>query len=194
MNKYELFWEWFLLHEEEYFLNIENNMEDLVPQLQEKLWKINDNLAFEISELLENNTREFIISADGIYSAFKDVEQLYDYRLDLSKWRIVPFRPREEVITHSIELDGLTVSYDDIFFNYEVKNNLIYIQVYIENYDSIDNRYVHSYFLLLDSLIGEYDAVTMFAKTDIFPFDLKEATLKFYHLKMIVDDLKKSDF
>lgn len=194
MNKYQAFWTWFKENEKEYFLNIEKDMGNLVPLLQEKLWEINEDLAFEISEVLDDNSREFIISADGIYSAFDDVLQLYSYRLDLSKWKIVPFRAREEVTSHSVELDGLTLSYEDISFAYKIEENKISITVYIKNYDNVDNRYVHAYFLLLDSLVGEYDAVTMFNKTVILPKNSKVDTHAFNTLKRIVDDLKKLDF
>lgn len=193
MNKYEKFWKWFSENEETYYYKIEEDMDYLVPLLQEKLVDINENLAFEISEVLDDSTREFIISADGIYSAFNDVLELYSFRLDLLKWKIVSFRAREEVISHSVELDGLKLSYEDVSYVYEMENSKINVEIYINNYDNIDNRYIHAYFLLLDSLIGEFDAVTMIENTEIFPLDSKKKHSEFYSLKKVVDDLKRSD-
>lgn len=193
MNKYEKFWKWFRENEETYYYKIEEDMEYLVPLLQEKLVEINENMTFEISEVLGDSTRDFIISADGIFSAFNDVLELYSFRLDLSKWTICSFRAREEVISHSVELDGLKLSYEDISYEYDLENSKINIQVYIKGYDNLDNRYIHAYFLLLDSLIGEFDAVTMIENTDVFPWDSEQISKEFYSLKKVIDDLKRSD-
>ncbi len=193
MNKYQKFWEWFTEFEEDIYFNVEQKVEEYVPLIQEKLFDINENLAFEISEVLEDKTRQFIISADGIYSAFDDVLKLSNCDLDLSKWKIIPFRQSEEVTWHSVELDGLTLSYDEIYFTYEVICGLLDMKVYIKNYDRKDNRYVHAYFLLLDSLIGEYDAVTLFKETEVLPYTKKVQTYDFYSLKSIVSALKNKD-
>lgn len=191
MNKYEEFWNWFNQYQEDIHNNVEEKMEHYVPLIQEKLSIVNENLAFEISEVLYDNTREFIISADGIYSAFSDVLELSKSCFELSNWKIVPYRQPEEVVWHSVELDQLTLTYDDIFFTYETVNNLIKIKVYIKKYDNKDNRFIHAYFLLLDSLIGEYDAVTLFKETEVFPYNKSISVYEFYSLKSIVEQLKK---
>ena len=190
MNKYQKFWEWFEQNEQSIHEDIESEMDKWVPLISEKLYEIDDNLAFEISEVLEDGKRQFIISADGIYLAFDNVIEIYKSRPQLNKWEFIAFRQREDIDEHQVELDGLVLGYDDIKFKYEVEEELLKIDVYIKEYTVDDNRYVHAYFLLLDSLIGEFDAVTMILETNVYPFDTNEELHNFFELKKIVDELK----
>lgn len=171
--------------EEPLYKNVETKMEYYVPLIQENLASINEDLAFEISEVLESGKREFIISADGIYTAFDSVIDLYETRPTMNRFDVVKFRQKEGVLKHSIELDGLQLSYDDIFFTFE-RGDEFELDVYIKGYDNSDNRYVHLYFLLLDSLLGEYDAVTLIDKTTVHPFDEEKNAHVFTDLLHIV--------
>ena len=62
--------------------------------MQSQLRKRNDVLAFEFSMNIDDGKREFIISADGILSAFPDVIQLVDSAPNLDQWAIAAF-PRD---------------------------------------------------------------------------------------------------
>lgn len=186
MDKYNEFWKWFVSIEEVLYKNIEVKADYYVPLIQEKLELIHEDLAFEISEILENQKREFILSADGIYQAFDAVIDLYETRPQMNRFDIVKFRQKEGVLQHSIELDGLTLSYDDIFFTYDVSEDVV-LNVYIKGYDTKDNRYVHLYFLLLDSLLGEYGAVTKIDKTNVHPYTKNESLLPFIELLDLIN-------
>ena len=64
------------------------------------------------------------------------------------------------------------------------------ITSYIKGYDGNDNRYVHAYFLLLDTLIGEYDAVTLIKETEVFPY--KDTGIPLSEIKNIINKKKRS--
>jgi len=68
-NKHQDFWTWFSKNADSYF-NFEQDQNSLFTKLKSELEKINPTLTFEFSPVLANNTREFIISADGIKSVF----------------------------------------------------------------------------------------------------------------------------
>ena len=190
MSDYKGFWDWFSFNQKEIFLNIEKDIDHWVPLISQKLSEIDENIAFEISERLEDDIRQFIISADGIFDSFQIVVDLYNSKPELEFWQFIPFRQRENMITHSVNIDGILLAYENIKFTYEVIDSMVYLDIYIQGYTVDDNRYVHAYFLLLDSLIGEFDAVTMIENTNVHPFEESEDLLDFYSLKAIIDDLK----
>ncbi|MEC9485364.1 MAG: hypothetical protein UMR38_05765 [Candidatus Izemoplasma sp.] len=189
MSKYQDFWQWFMTIHEDVYKNIEEKAETYVPLIDDELKKVHPDLVFEISEILNKHYRQFIISADGMADAFKDAFKLKDAFKGLPKWEIVALRQREHTNQHHVELSGLKLGYEDIFFQSKQDENGIYLDIYIAGYDHQDNRYVHAYFLLLDSLIGEYDAVMIIKDTNI----LKQPKLNmkpFLALRKQVDEYK----
>ena len=136
--------------------------------------------------------RNFVISADGIYTLFDVVLDLVNGAPPYQRWNIIAFRPRLHQRNQVIELDGISLDYDDIYFRFQESSyNKLNLDVYIRGFDGEDNRFIHVYFILLDSLIGEYDAVTLIEMTTILPLDHDAELLGFRELISIVDDLKE---
>ncbi|MCF7925565.1 MAG: hypothetical protein K9L26_03430 [Candidatus Izimaplasma sp.] len=189
MNKYKQFWEWFLTHEIKFYNDIETKAEIYVPLIDKRLKTIQQDLVFEISELLSDQKREFIISADGMARAFDDVFKLKNAFPGHPRWYITALRQREKNNQHHVEIDSLTLGYEDIFFIEHLSDKGIILDVYIEGYQKDDNRYIHGYFLLLDSLIGEYDAVLTIIDTNILTTPKKKMK-PFIALRKIVDEQK----
>jgi hypothetical protein len=191
----KLFWDWFSIVERDIYENIESTPDVFALDIKNHLNEVNGNLEFEISFDMTDNKRNFVISADGIYELFDLVLELVNGAPEYERWNIVAFRPRLKQRNQVIELEGVTLDYDDIFFTYqEVEySNKISIDVYINGFDGSDNRFIHIYFILLDSLIGEYDAVTMIEETTIMPYDDQENVLGIKEIIGIVDALKKKN-
>ncbi len=189
MDKYKKFWEWFFTIENDVYKHIEQKAETYVPLIDERLKQIHADLVFEISEQLDNY-RQFIISADGMARAFDDVFKLKEAFPGHSNWEVIALRQREHTLQHHVELDGLTLGYEDIFFSEKQEEDGLTLDIYIDDYDHEDNRYVHGYFLLLDSLIGEYDAVSFIKDTNILESPHKNMK-PFLALRDIVDEYKK---
>ena len=83
----------------------------------------------------------------------------------------------------------MVLSYYDIFYSLNVSEKVT-INVYIKNYVKEDNRFVHLYFLLLDSLIGEYQAVTLIDETTVSLYEFQDNVKPFVELKEEIKHLK----
>ncbi|AIO18536.1 hypothetical protein KQ51_00656 [Candidatus Izimaplasma bacterium HR1] len=192
MNKYLKFWEWFLSRSEYIYAQLETNVDDIALEITEHVKKVHEDIEFEIPFELVKEKRILILSADGDEVLFPIVEELVESAPVIPTWDIVAFRPRLHQKNQIIDLDGITMDYFDIYFKWEIDNNQLILDVYIKNFDGSDNRYVHLYFLLLDSLIGEYDSVKIIKETRIYPLVEKTNDLiQFPKLLGIVDELIK---
>jgi len=151
----ERFWYWFSKNSDKY-LHFENNQDHLFQELKVELEKIDSNLTFEFSPILENGTREFVISADGIKSSFPTVINLVKYAPILKDWRIIAFRQPHKEVTQ-ISFQGLNIDLKDIFFCYIKDNGKIGLELHIKDfYES--PAWTGISFVLLDTLLGEYNA------------------------------------
>ena len=88
-----------------------------------------------------------------------------------------------------IDVDGIKLDYDDVYFTYSTEEDYLNLDIYIKGYDQEDNRYIHTYFILLDSLIGEFDAVTKIGQTTVFTFVEEDSLLNIRELIQIIDFL-----
>lgn len=194
-TKYDLFWEWFLENEEMIFDNVEENGTEISVMIQNELTKVSQDLCFEIPFLIENDKRDFIISADGIEQVFPEVVALKEHAPESRLFHIIAFRPRTHQKDQVVEMDGIFVSYEDVYFQYELTDLPIDINVYIKDYDGEDNRYVHAYFILLDTLVGEYDAVTLIGDTHVYPLNEEEMDdlIPITRIVTLLDDLSLSN-
>ncbi|AIQ46326.1 hypothetical protein R70723_10890 [Paenibacillus sp. FSL R7-0273] len=129
-------------------------------EISGRLHEIDENLTYEIGTVNADGKREFIVSADGLVDSFETVELLCGKAPVYSNWIIIPFRPRMNSDSLEISMGDVSLSYEDIYFAYESNGQILDLNVYIQNYDQDDSCYQFAYFILLDSLIGEYDAVS----------------------------------
>lgn len=185
------FWEWFLLRSDYIYEMLESDTENIALEIKENLKMIHNDIEFEIPFDFNDGKRSLIISADGDIELFDLVIKLVESAPSVSKWDIIAFRPRLHQRNQVIDLDGITMDYNDVFFISKEENNKLILDVYIKDFDGSDNRYVHLYFLLLDSLIGEYDSVTLIDETRIYPFNEQHDLNQFPRLLELIDDLKK---
>lgn len=187
------FWEWFSQNEKYIFDELEANADNIAFLIAEQLKVVHPDLVFEISFEKEENKMTFVISADGDISLFPLVIELCGKAPDYVRWNIVAFRPRLLQRNQVIEIDGIKLDYNDVYFTYSIEEEYINLDVYIKGYDQEDNRYIHTYFILLDSLIGEFDAVTKIGLTTVFSFVEDESLLNIRELTKIIDFLQNKD-
>lgn len=152
-SKEELFWNWFSKNSNQYY-RFEQNQNALFQKLKSELNKIDPNLVFEFSPILEDGKREFVISADGIKSSFPTVTNLTNQAPKIDKWEIVAFRQPRKFIDQ-INYDGLTIKFENVFFRYEKNNGKINLELNIKGfYESAE--WTAATFILLDNILGEY--------------------------------------
>lgn len=99
-NTAQTFWNWFSKNKEIYFY-LEKNLEALFSKLKTELEKIHPDLVFEFSPLLQDGTREFVISADGIKSISPVVIDLVKQAPKLKNWKIVQIFDQKSIIPNS---------------------------------------------------------------------------------------------
>jgi len=170
-NKEQIFWNWFINNSEKIY-NFEKNQEKIFDEIANELDKLNLDLTFEIGPV-ENNKRDFVISAGGIKSAFPAVEKLYDTRPNLNNWNIIKFRPRR-MLDNSITYQNLTIKPEDIRYLFIKDDNpkKIGILLFIKGYKpSESSPYIQIGYLFLDQIIGEYDVETHVGTIDFMDFD-----------------------
>jgi hypothetical protein len=165
------FWIWFEKNSQDYYQLKEEKLNSLFYKLDKQLSKINEDIAFEFSADLIDGKREFIISADGILSAFTDVIDLVEKAPKLDGFKIIAFRPKSDVDDIStIEYEDISLGPDDVFFTYRKNGDTLDIVLYLKGYDSDFEEWENAAFILLDTIIGEYDVATKIGSIDMLPY------------------------
>lgn len=154
----ELFWRWFAENEGELF-RAGPGKESLFDEVSGMLSTVHPDLTFEFGPVLEDGTREFVISAGGIGDAFPNVERLHDAAPSLKRWKFVKFRPRRDPMT--IKLADRELAPEDVHFRLYRDGDKIGIVLIFEGYTS-ENRpsFAQFGYLFLDNALGEYIVVT----------------------------------
>jgi len=191
-SKETKFWKWFEQNEQQLF-EMQTLDNDLFAEISSRLQNIQAGLSFAISPLLDDNTKELVISADGIIERFPAVIALIQKAPQLPHWRIKAFRQRQTSDDIQIKLGNFLLSYDDIFFKYLIEEGKVCLQLHIR-YFRKDDPFIDAVFLLLDALLGEYDVGTQIGFIDWMSLDesLVDELLPFLMLRDIVDKNKAS--
>jgi len=179
------FWQWFVAHKDQ-VATIKRADEPIANQLAEELHRINTNLTFEMS--VGEGNHEFIISADGIQSAFPAVKHLVAAAPTIPGWTVIAFRQRKSGL--SIELgDGTKVGHETLMFQVLGSNGRkIDIAIYVKGAASVSDSAKKAVYLLLDATLGEYDVETRLGAIEIEPATKAPKTARpFAELAKVVD-------
>ena len=187
------FWEWFQKNEKRYYENVDDiqKREILFDELLEELHKVHPELTFEISPKNEEGIRDLTISADGMKEYFPAVTKLVEFAPAISNWKVYAFRQRIPGEDLKIDYDDFSIAYSDIFFRYGNEGEKIGLELHIRNFDE-SARIKNAIYILLDSLIGEYDTETKIDWIDWKKLDESDTSIlfEFYELRELVDSKK----
>ncbi len=148
------FWKWFSKNSTKYY-HFEQDQDALFHSLKVKLSKLDPNLVFEFSPIMQDGKREFVISADGIKTSFDLITELVSKAPKLLKWKVIAFR-QPKPVEGSFHYRGIQIDFENIYFSYKVDGGKIGLDMFLKGYvDSIE--WTNLTFLLLDYVIGEYD-------------------------------------
>jgi len=188
------FWAWFIANEPLMYYGTENpaHRMEILEEVSKKLKYLNKHLVFELSPIREGEYKEFIISADGIEEAFSIVIDLIKYAPKHQNWQFTAFRPRMESNDLSISMGLIDFSYKDLFFRYVLTDKEFGVELNVRNFKQTDWE-KNALFILIDALIGEYDAVTQLDWVEWVVLDEQEEDnlFPFVELRKIVDERKK---
>lgn len=165
------FWKWFTTNEPRLFF-FEKDQESLFNELAREIHRVDRDLTFEFGPV-EDGRREFVISADGIKSAFPAVEALYSAAPDLDRWIWVKYRPRRHPIL-DLELDGLSVKVDEVSYLLARDGEKVGIVLFFENYSvEAKTTFEQIGYLFLDEALGEFAIETQVGFIEIHGRDSK---------------------
>jgi hypothetical protein len=153
MTAQEAFWNWFIRHEEELF-DFEADRERIFDQLHIELQKVDKNLVFEFGP--RQTRREFVISADGIKSAFPAVTLLVHVAPPLERWQMTAFRPRRWPL-NPVDFRGKCVDPNDVQFSLLDDKETAGLHLFIPDFREGDGDLKAIGYLMLDEALGEYD-------------------------------------
>ena len=157
-TKEVVFWKWFNANESRLY-DFEKDQNRIFQELKSELTKVDQSLTFEFGPK-ENGVRDFVISADGKRSAFPQVIALAEKAPDLSRWRVIKFRPRRPAFAE-LQYEGVNRKLDQIKFTLVSDGGKAGITIFIDGYDSARrNAFLGIAFLYLDNCLGEYDVET----------------------------------
>lgn len=158
------FWNWFRQNDSALF-DFERNQEATFDRLAAEMHKVDPNLTFEFGPK-EEGRREFVISADGIRSAFPRVERLFAAAPELPHWKVVKFRPRRAPA--DIDYQGMRVSASLVTVMVRPQGTLTNLTVLIPGCSVEASKTCQAIaFLLLDQALGEYDVETKIGRVSV---------------------------
>ncbi|MGN7484387.1 hypothetical protein ACTHPB_22980 [Priestia megaterium] len=184
------FWSWFEKNSEDYFQLDENNYDLLFNKLGLQLSKYHKDLTFEFSMEMNQGKREFIISAEGMVSAFPTVIKLVEEAPSLEKFNVVAFRQRQDS-EQEIYFEDIVLNTEDIFFTYREDKQMdcLDIVIYIKGYSEENDQFIAAAFIMLDSLIGEYDVGVKLGEINFEPYQQEKEAQPILNLVSLVDKL-----
>jgi hypothetical protein len=185
------FWNWFSQHGDNiYNFNIKSSNQQLLGDIDKRLKSINSNLTFTIGPI-KDGKRDFIISADGILTAFPYVKKLVDGAIYVDEFNIIAFRPRTEL--KEVQIGNVSLKYEQVFFKWEKENSgKISIDIYVKDYHVMNDDIESALFLLMDNAIGEYEVETKVGgiSFNIYSENVKNL-LPFSEFRKVIDENSK---
>ncbi|MCK4635602.1 MAG: hypothetical protein KAT32_01965 [Candidatus Moranbacteria bacterium] len=173
-KKEKRFWKYFQKNEEKIY-NFEKDQGKIFDELSIELHKIDNNLTFEFGSI-RNNRRNFVISADGIKSAFISVEKLHKQTPKLKLFNVIKFRPRRKELSN-IEIANTKIKASEVKYILLFKDenpNKVGILLLFKNYkDESRKLFIQVGFLFLDEALGEFNVITKVGGVDFTSFDSK---------------------
>ncbi|WP_176586243.1 hypothetical protein [Priestia megaterium] len=184
------FWSWFEKNSEDYFQLDEKNYDLLFNKLGLQLSKYHKDLTFEFSIEMNQGKREVIISAEGMVSAFPAVIKLVEEAPNLEKFNVVAFRQRQNS-EQEIYFEDIVLNTEDIFFTYREDKQMdcLDIVIYIKGYSEENDQFIAAAFIMLDSLIGEYDVGVKLGEINFEPYQKEKEAQPILNLVSLVDKL-----
>ena len=168
-TKEETFWNWFSDNAHKIYKE-DNPNSSTYSDVGKMLRKYQEDLTYEFSPIHNNGSKEFFISADGVKDAFPAVIKLVETAPHLKNWDIIAFRQRAN-FDFQLEYRGIKVTVDNFYFRYAYHDDGIALELNIKNYEEDDETWKEIGYLVLDSLLGEYDVETKITQIEWVKFD-----------------------
>jgi hypothetical protein len=166
IKSYADFWNWFQENEKSFYTVVKNNKnieKDFFNKLSPKLEELKEGY-FYLTGMLNENTGELIITADGIAKNIVFVEELVSSAPNMQGWKITAHKKPMDIDKLVIKMGNYKFSSENIYF---------YANELLEYPDEIDITVVHNdlneenksqvangTYIFLDNYLGELDFLT----------------------------------
>jgi len=159
-SKEEEFWDWFLKNEAALYYGTDDELEreKIFDGLSKRIKSIDDNLVFAFTPVKEGQLKEFVISADGIKESFPQVINLVKSAPTHPNWKFLSFRQPNTGDDLSLAMGDFEIGYNDIYYRYAEQDSKLHLELNIRDFEDSEFQQ-NAIYILLDSLIGEFDVV-----------------------------------
>lgn len=169
IESYQDFWDWFLLHEEEFYKIVKKGNGDKIAanffdKLAPKLDELKQGIWY-LTGMLDTNTADLILTADGEIQNFYVIEELIAAAPKLNNWKFKALKPAHEIENVGINIAGFSFTSENIFFYAnDLKNcpDEIDITIIHDDYDEENKtEIINGCYLFLDHYLGELNSLTI---------------------------------
>jgi hypothetical protein len=184
------FWSWFSTEYETTHSPTLTATEDRESvKISKRLQAINKDLTWKFGA--QDETKQaLIISAGGNKKLFPLVKEIVADAPKMEHWKVVAFKPRIEKL-EPVEIDGLMVSPEDIFFTAQPHDGVVDVCILLDHTIPLATAEKIAV-VMLDQALGEYEAATKIGKITFAPItELNEDNSNFRELRNAVDDYWK---
>lgn len=165
MSVEEAFWTWFT-ENQELLLGAKSGDEDLFDRLAEALQKVDRNLTFEFGP--RGQVRDFVVSAGGIRSSFPAAFSLVNAAPKLARWNVIALRPRR-VSPGIVEFRNKHADPHGVQFSLLNNGKIAGLRLFIPDFQEGDLDWMQIGYLILDSVLGEYDVQSRIGFLKMYP-------------------------
>lgn len=191
VTSYADFWKWFQQKEKDFFKVVKDqgDLDGLFfDKLSPKLGELKDGFYY-LTGMLNKNTVELILTADGTIKNIPFVEDLVESSPNINGWVFTALKPASDIKNVSINMAGYKFNKENITFY--ANNNVdfpdeIAITIVYDNFNEVDTSTItNGIYLFLDNFLGELNSVTTIDSLRIIgkSEDLKEELIPIEKLK-----------
>lgn len=173
IENYNDFWNWFQAHERSFFKAVkrEANIEkDFFDKLSPKLNELRDGYYF-LTGMLDDNTVELIITADGTIPNIVFVEELVHAAPAIPGWKFTALKPALDIKNVHIEMAGYTFDQEALSFypndSPAYPDEIDITLVHKEHQESNHTTIANGTYIFLDNYLGELNTVTIIDNVNI---------------------------
>jgi len=175
IQSYSDFWEWFTNNEDTFFFVVKEhkNIEsDFFSKLSPKLNQLKKGFFF-LTGMLNDNTAELILTADGNIKNIAFAEDLVSAAPNFDNWKITALKPSSDIKNVSIKMDGFDFNKDNLNFIFNENKefpDLINITIIHDNYtENNKSTIINGTYIFLDNYLGELHFTTIIDDINFVP-------------------------
>jgi hypothetical protein len=158
------FWDWFVKNTPT-MAQLRAQDFSFADELKRRLERIRNGVTWELAG--DETECTLFISADGFRELIPYVQAVVENAPKLDGWRVVAFRQRTG-IGAKMQFRGATIDPSQTYFELVADGKKINLKTYVSKTADVESEAsIHTVFLMLDHLLGEYDVMTKMGLFDL---------------------------